>query len=128
MVMQFLKFGLVGVLNTSMHYAIFFLLFSFFGLHYMMSSAIGYASGLLNSYFLNRIWTFRSRYCNKKKEFAKFVFVNGVSLGVNLAVLKLLVVYGALQPEMAQIIAILFSMTANFAGNRFWTFNSSSGA
>ena len=29
-----------------------------------------------------------------------------------------------LQPEVAQVLAILFSLVANFVGNRFWAFSS----
>lgn len=124
MAVQFIKFGLVGVLNTALHYTVFYILYSFVGLNYLLASAIGYAAGLINSYILNRNWTFKSHDIDRKREFARFAWVNLLSLGVNLAALKAFVAWGGLQPEVAQVLAILFSLVANFVGNRFWTFSS----
>lgn len=125
MLIQFAKFGLVGFVNTAIHYAVFYVLYSLFGVHYLVASAIGYAAGLVNSYLMNRTWTFKSRRSDKTLEFSVFVLVNVVSLGLNLIALKLLVSRGHVPPEFAQIIAIAFSLTANFAGNKFWTFKPS---
>lgn len=124
MLIQLVKFSVVGVLNTALHYAVFYALYSLLGMNYLLASAIGYSAGLINSYILNRNWTFRSNDTDRRREFARFAWVNLLSLGVNLAALKALVVWGGLQPEVAQVLAILFSLVANFAGNRFWTFNS----
>jgi putative flippase GtrA len=123
-VKQMVKFGLVGVLNTGIHYATFYVLFAFFGVHYLYASVIGYLAGLINSYFLNRGWTFQAGAKKKSLEFTQFVLVNLIALGVNLAVLELFVGFGGIRPEVAQIFAILFSLTANFLGNKFWTFRS----
>lgn len=124
MVAQFVKFGLVGVLNTALHYTVFYGLYSLLGLNYLVASAIGYSIGLINSYILNRNWTFQSQNTDRRREFARFAWVNLLSLGINLVALKALVVWAGLQPEVAQVFAILFSLVANFVGNRFWTFNS----
>ena len=124
LIRQFAKFGVVGVLNTALHYAVFYSLYSFLGINYLLSSGIGYTAGLMNSYVLNRNWTFRSRNTKRGGEFARFASVNLVSLGVNLVTLKMFVVWGGLKPEVAQVCAIAFSLSANFVGNRFWTFNS----
>lgn len=124
MAVQFIKFGLVGVLNTALHYTVFYILYSFIGLNYLLASAIGYAAGLINSYILNRNWTFKSYDTDRKREFARFAWVNLLSMGVNLSALKILVAWGGLRPEVAQALAILFSLVANFVGNRFWAFSS----
>ena len=124
LVVQFVKFGLVGVLNTALHFAVFYALYSLLGLYYLLASTIGYVVGLINSYILNRNWTFQSHDTDRRREFARFAWVNLFSLGGNLAALKALVVWGGLQPEVAQVLAILFSLVANFVGNRFWAFSS----
>ena len=58
---QFLKFGLVGVLNTGVQYVVFVGLFRLLGVPMLLASGIGYCAGIVNSYFLNRIWTFQVR-------------------------------------------------------------------
>lgn len=122
---QAAKFGLVGVANTAIHYIVFYVLYVLLGVYYLLSSTIGYGAGLLNSYVLNKTWTFQSKGVDTKMEFGKFVLVNLISLGTNLAALNLFVVQGGLRPEVAQAMAIFFSLAVNFAGNKFWTFNSS---
>ena len=79
--------------------------------------------GLLNSYVMNRAWTFTVTTRANRIEFGRFVLVNLIALLLNLAVLKYLTSLGLI-PEIAQILAIGASLLANFAGNKWWTFRS----
>ena len=53
---QFLRFGLVGVANTATSYLVIRLLAEPLGVP--AASAIGYAAGVVQSFVLNRFWTF----------------------------------------------------------------------
>jgi len=121
---QFAKFSVIGVFNTGIHYGIFLLLFRVGGVFYLLASTIGYCAGLINSFVLNRSWTFPSTGVRKEIEFAKFVVVNIVALLINVGMLKCFVGYLNIVPEVGQLLAIGFSMTANFLGNKFWSFQS----
>jgi putative flippase GtrA len=55
---QFLRFGVVGVLNTATSYLMIRALAGVAGLP--VASAIGYAAGVVQSFVLNRVWTFRT--------------------------------------------------------------------
>ena len=123
-IFQFVFFSLIGVLNTLIHYTIFLLLFRVFEINYLVASGVGYFVGMVNSYFLNRRWTFISSN-NIHPEFTKFILVNVISMSTNLIVLKFSVTTMGLIPEVGQIISIIFSISVNFFGNKFWTFNSS---
>jgi len=123
-IFQFILFSLIGVLNTLIHYAIFIILFRVFDINYLVASGVGYFVGMVNSYFLNRRWTFISSN-NIHPEFTKFILVNVISMSTNLIVLKFSVTTMGLIPEVGQIISIIFSISVNFFGNKFWTFNSS---
>ncbi len=57
--MQFVKFGIVGVSNTLLAFAVYTVLLKVFGVWYVAASAIGFASGAVNGFLLNRRWTFR---------------------------------------------------------------------
>lgn len=81
---QFLKFALVGVLNTVVDFLVFQLLNLTLGWTYL-AQVIGYSAGVLNSYFWNSRWTFRKEHQRSAREAAAFVVVNLVSLGVSLA-------------------------------------------
>jgi putative flippase GtrA len=118
---QFLIFGCVGLLNTAVHFAVFEVLLRLVGLPLLLASAIGYSAGVANSYVLNRMWTFAVKTRASTVEFGKFVAVNVAALLLNLVVLEQLTSMG-LTPEVSQVLAIGASLTANFAGNKWWAF------
>ena len=88
---QLIKFVLVGVLNTLVDLGVFRLLLLIFGADWWKYGAatISYACGVLCSYFCNRSWTFQKRNKKSFREFALFVLVNLVSLGVSLGLIWL---------------------------------------
>ena len=120
--LQFLKFALIGILNTGIHYSVFLFLLRIVGVYFLAASAVGYCCGLINSYIFNKLWTFKARGTRKHLEFMKFVLVNIVALGANIISLKGFVSYLSLSPETGQVLAIAFSLIANFVGNKLWTF------
>ena len=119
---QLVKFSLVGVLNTAIQYVVFLVLYRYAGVHYLAASFIGYCAGLLNSYLLNRSWTFHARGGKGSLEFVKFTLVNIVSVSVNVGSLAYLVSNVHLSPEFGQALAIVLSTAVNFTGNKLWTF------
>jgi len=119
---QLLKFSAVGLLNTGLHYAVFLVLLRLGHLNYLVASALGYCTGLVNSYLLNRRWTFESRDPKRHLEFGRFVAVNMAALGLNSTVLYGCVSQLGLRPEVGQGIALVISLGVNFLGNRLWTF------
>jgi putative flippase GtrA len=119
---QFVKFAVVGVLNSAIQYLVFLFLYSFTGTQYLLASIIGYVAGMTNSYILNRRWTFESRNQKLLTELSRFVAVNLVSLGVNLGLLYLLVSTRVMIPQRAQVVAIVGSTLVNFVLNKVWTF------
>lgn len=121
---QLLIFALVGLVNTGVHFLVFLLLLRGVGLPVLLASAVGYVAGMVNSYFMNRIWTFRVTRSATKKEFLRFAAVNLVSLLINLSVLSLLTESAGFSPEAGQVGAIVASLAANFAGNKWWAFKS----
>lgn len=119
---QFIKFALVGVLNSAIQYLVFFFLYSLTGTQYLLASIIGYVAGMTNSYILNRRWTFGSRSQQMIAELCRFVAVNVISLGVNLGLLFLLVSTAVMTPQWAQVLAMTGSTLVNFVLNKVWTF------
>lgn len=124
---QFLKFGLVGVLNTGVQFVVFIALFRWLQVPMLVASGLGYAAGIVNSYFINRVWTFQVKERRQAGEFLSFVAVNLVAMAANLGTLKLAVARGGMVPEVAQVVAIGASLVVNFAGNKWWTFRRKGG-
>lgn len=123
---QLFKFLLVGILNTALQYVVFVALYSGAGVNYLAASVAGYCVGMVNSYLLNRRWTFASANTRVLGEAAKFLAVNAVALAANTAVLFLLVTMLGVRPQLAQLWAIAGSIAVNFCLNRYWTFVPSS--
>ena len=136
---HFIKFIVVGVVNFLVDYGVLTLLNVVLGWPLVLSNIISYSCGVINSFLLNRFWTFKmklkffSKYNIRLKnktihpvfvsfDFLKFIFVNLASLGVNtLAVYILGDLYG-LPTIVAKLVATAFSFTVNFAGNKLLVF------
>ncbi|MFP4055194.1 MAG: GtrA family protein [Phycisphaerae bacterium] len=122
--LQFVMFSAIGVLNTVIDYAVYALLIWTGAVHYLLAATLGYGVGLINSFVLNRLLTFRlpAGMQRHRSEWARFLVVNVVSLGLNLGVLYLLVTFAHFDRYLARIVAIAASLAVNFAGNKLWTF------
>lgn len=70
----FIRFILIGMLNTIIGISIIFLLLKVFKLSYLSSTFIGNSVGAAVSYYLNRNFTFKSNIENKKG-ILLFIFV-----------------------------------------------------
>ena len=119
---QFIKFGLVGVMNTLVDFLVYQLL-AYFGLHYAIAQCISYSCGLLNSYFFNSRWTFGQGKKYSKREFIRFLAVNLLSLGLSILLLRLC--YETLGIEsnlIAKGLVTVIVMIINFLGNKLFVF------
>src|SRR5438270_8441863 len=90
LLLQFAKFGIVGISNTLLTFAVYTLLLKVFGVWYLAASAIGFAVGAVNGFLLNHSWTFRGHRGGSLAAVRWFV-VQGCGLLVNLAVVYLMV-------------------------------------
>lgn len=57
---QFIKYGMVGVLNTLVTLGVIFLCKSILGINPLLSNTLGYVAGVINSFLWNRGWVFQS--------------------------------------------------------------------
>lgn len=117
---EFTKFALVGLLNTGVDVAIFFLL-TWIGTPYVAAQVVSYSCGAANSYLLNKVWTFRSSGISYT-EIVRFTVVNLVSLGISVVVLSLLHGTAGLELAAAKGGATVCALAANFIGNKLWVF------
>ncbi len=119
---EFIKFVIVGGLTTAINFTIYSVLV-LAGLHYLGAAVIAFVIATLNSYLLNRRWTFRSKSA-RTRQFIKFLLVQSGGLTVNLVALALLVEFGGFHDHklIAQLLANALVVVTNFAGNKFWTF------
>jgi putative flippase GtrA len=119
---EFIKFALVGLLNTGVDVAIFSLLV-WLDVSYLSAQVVSYCCGAANSYLLNKLWTFKS--CGLSyAEMVRFAAVNLISLGMAMALLALLQDQAGMGLARAKAVATLGALAANFIGNKLWVFRS----
>jgi len=120
----FLKFCLVGCSNVIVTLTAFYILYNFFAINYLIASILAYSLGIVNSFTWNRLWTFRIRKSDVKREFARFLTVNLIGLGMNVCIMFLLVDVICANALVSQVIAVGLVLVFNFSLVRFWVFSS----
>lgn len=87
-----IRFIIVGCINTGVDFLTFTILYSFLGGAKLACQVGGYSMGIVNSFILNKLWTFKESKSkvNATTQFIKFVFVNIISLTISLIGLNLL--------------------------------------
>jgi dolichol-phosphate mannosyltransferase len=119
---QLIRFGMVGASGYFVNLAIFSIATQLAGVHHIAAAVIAFAFAVTNNFILNRHWTFRATHGHPGHQAARFLAVSVAALGINLAVLALLVDGLSVSEVPGQAIAVAFAMPFNFLGNRLWTF------
>ncbi|WP_434006878.1 GtrA family protein [Paenibacillus konkukensis] len=71
---QFTRYVLVGMINTLLTLCVVFILVNVFHVNILISNIFGYVIGLINSFILNKRFTFESK-DDSLRSFAKFLIV-----------------------------------------------------
>ncbi len=130
---QLARFGTVGVLNTLVDVLLLNLVVWALRIHttpaLLAANAVTYALGAVQSFFLNKHWTFRHHDATTRDEVLRFATttVGGIALndllllGTSAALLPLLG-HTALWANAAKVAAIGGSALISFLGMRLWVF------
>ncbi|MEO3943909.1 GtrA family protein [Gorillibacterium sp. CAU 1737] len=136
-----LKFGLVGVGNTMVDFAVYTILY-YVGVPYRVAQCFSYAAGTLNSYILNKKWTFAAKkpaasadstadaprtdtHKANAAEALRFLVVNLFTLGLSILLLGLLKEQLGLHAIVAKLLVTLVTTLVNFVGSKLWVFRRS---
>ncbi len=130
---QLLRFSLVGVLNTAIDVLALNLLVWLFDLRttptLLLANAVAYALGAINSFALNRRWTFGRRDPRTAEEVGRFIATTLGGIALNDALLwllsrALLPVFGPTQlwANAAKFGAIAGSVLLSYLAMRLWVF------
>lgn len=134
--LKFLKFGVVGASGMVVDFGVLILMRDVVGLPDLWANTISFTAAATSNYFLNRIWTFRSKDKQVGLEYLKFLAVSIVGLGINNGVLWL---SSRLWPDaynasinllgmdidvfyLFKLLAIAITTVWNFFGNMLFTF------
>jgi putative flippase GtrA len=130
--LQFTKFGLIGVANTAINVGVF----NYFinatgltvGLPLVIISTVSFLAALINSYIWNTHWAFHGGFNNTLLQFEKFFLISFCGLLVNDTVIIILttLLKSSWEPKLAanlaNIAGIIISMFWNYFGYRLVVF------
>jgi putative flippase GtrA len=124
---QAVKFGAVGILNTAIDLGLYFVLTRWLGLGGLpvVAKSISYTAGILNSFLWNKFWTFQSR-AGTWATLIPFILTALVGLGINAGTLQLCLKTFHLPELVALGLATLITLFWNFVISKFIIFKESS--
>jgi len=118
---QFLKFGIVGISNTLLTAVTIWLLLRVLHSSNYLANIIGYVVGLVNSFIWNRRWTFEN-HAQIGATIFKFIVTFAVSYLLQLGFLWLLLHQTEIDDYFCQLLSIVVYTVVNFFMNKYYTF------
>jgi putative flippase GtrA len=119
--MSFVRFCLVGLLNTSIGLAVMCSLMRLGGVQYVVANALGYAVGAAVSFTLNRSWTFRFKGPTFNSG-VRWLLVLGAAFGANIVVVIIAHELFGVDRYVSQGFGIVTYTALSFLGGRFYAF------
>lgn len=145
---QFIKFAVVGCLNVLVSFLVFYLCYrqwplaalilqsvatihpsiestiSAYGVHAIdaaFANTIGYLAGMINSFVLNKLWTFEAK-GTTIRQIHRFFILNILGLAVSTLIIFVFVDHLGAPYLIVWFFTIALVMILNFLGNKHWTF------
>lgn len=136
LIIQFSKFVLVGVVNTGIDFIILNLLIRITGITtgigIVVLNSISFTAAVVNSYFMNKYWTFGIKgETTKTVEASKFLLVSLIGLGINNGIVYGITdfispLFSQIGPvfwvNIAKIVATGVALIWNFIGYKVFVF------
>ena len=125
--LKLVKFGITGMLNTIIDFAVYTLLVSVFSAGLYFSQVISYCAGTLNSYIINRKWTFSTKNGFFSGELVRFLLLNICMMFLGMAIIYLGTQVLMLHALVAKLLSVCMVLIVNFLISNFWVFRSKIG-
>lgn len=121
---QFVRFGVVGAINTVLDFGVYVALtrsFVFWSEHIVLAAVASFIVAVTSSFLLNNYWTFRMDASGLHRKGVKFIVVAVGGLIWSAVILYSLTTAG-MYDIFAKVIATGIVMIWNFTLQKFWTF------
>lgn len=128
LVVQFFKFGLVGVCNTAISLAIYYIFIFVDKDLYIAGNVVGFIVSTFNAYFWNNKYVFKEK-DNKKNTISKHKIVKtyisyAITLLLGTALLSVQVELLNINEKIAPLINLAITVPINFLMNKLWVYRS----
>ena len=114
LLMQILKFGIVGGSAFIIDYGIFTVLSQLLHVHYLIASILSFSISVIYNYILSIKWVFDVRKKQTTKEFIIFIVLSVIGLGLNSLIMYVSVDLMHIHEMIGKIIATAIVMVYNF--------------
>ena len=125
LVIQFVKFGLVGVSNTLVSWICYYIILWIDDNLYMLGSLVGTVVSIANAFIWNDRFVFKGQendWKNRLKRLGKtYVSYGGTSL-LSMLLLWIEVQLFDVSKVIAPVVNLMITIPLNFLINKFWTF------
>lgn len=115
-----MRFCVVGAVNTGIDFGVFFCLFYILGWPLLMAHGLAFSVAVVNSYLLNKFWSFGEKDGVSATQALRFFAVNGSGLLVSSVVIYAAGFY--MPVWAAKIVAIGASLIWNYGGSSLFVF------
>ena len=123
---QFVKFGIVGVSNTLIALGVYWVCFYLLNLHYQLSNLISFVVSVTNAYYWNSRYVFKSGRKRTAREhikaYGKAFLSYGSTYLLSAGLLYLWVEKLHISEGIAPMINLLVTIPLNFILNKKWAF------
>lgn len=121
-IVQFVKFGIVGLSNTLISLGIYYVFIWINKDWYMLGNAVGFVVSVANAFFWNRRFVFKSTEKSVIKALLKSYVAYGGSFLLSMALLFAQVEWLGVSEVLAPVINLVVTIPMNFVVNKLWTF------
>lgn len=121
LIAQLMKFVLVGGLSFVLDFIIYYILTNFFSFYYLVAGFFSFSLSVIFNYLMSMKYVFKSKDDLKKThEFAIFVTLSVMGLGLNLLSLYLLVDIFSMNDLIAKVFVAGIVMIFNFVTRKIF--------
>lgn len=124
-ILQFIKFGIVGLSNTALSYVVFTILV-LLGTHYLIANAISFVAGVSNAFYWSNKYVFKKG-VNEKRGLLQSLLKTFMAYGFTGLILNSLMLYLFVEKYnisslIAQALCLLITVPLNYILNKYWSF------
>lgn len=122
LIRQFIRFGLVGLSNTAISLAIYYLFVFIDKDLYLLGNTVGFVVSVLNSYYWSNKYVFQKSEKGHAKPLIKTYLSYGITFLIGTGLLFSLVTYLHVPETIAPLIILVVTIPMNFLLNKYWSF------
>jgi len=122
LIVQFIKFGLVGLSNTAISLLIYYIFVFISKDLYLIGNTVGFIVSVLNSYYWNNKYVFNKKSGSNILPLAKTFLAYGGTFILGSVLLYFMVNTLRISELIAPIINLIITIPLNFLLNKFWAF------